>query len=252
MEGDGASPIGIIIHSISKIVPFVETISSWISISLISQIDCLTCVHWTYDRSLVQMDPLLCIVVGVCFVLILYLHFLLLPQYLVSALQSLFDCMYGDEVIYFFMKSGKRNTDTGNAYVSLTIDDSPTNSTMEILDVLKKYDVKCTFFIISSLVEGREKIMDRIIQEGHEIANHLKYDEASWKLSKDVFASQLLEWERNLEPWIKKQNDGFKRNNVHNKKWFRPGQGVFTSSMVETLKDNRYQLLYPLRYGSYK
>merc|ERR1711991_181952 len=150
-----------------------------------------------------------------------------MPQYLMSALQSLFDCIYGDGVIYFFMKFGKRNTDTGNAYVSLTIDDSPTDSTMDILDVLKKYDVKCTFFIISSLVEGREKVMDRIIQEGHEIANHLKYDEASWRLSKEVFASQLIEWERNLEPWIKKQNDGFKRNNVHKKKWFRPGQGVF-------------------------
>jgi peptidoglycan/xylan/chitin deacetylase (PgdA/CDA1 family) len=112
----------------------------------------------------------------------------------------------------------------------LTIDDSPTDFTEEILDVLKDHNVRATFFVISSLIEGRQDVMDRIIAEGHEIANHLKYDEPSWLLSTQVFESQLLEWEEIVKPWILTGQE------AHYCKWFRPGQGVLTSSMTAILK----------------
>jgi peptidoglycan/xylan/chitin deacetylase (PgdA/CDA1 family) len=169
-------------------------------------------------------------------ILVIYLHFYLMPQYLMCTLQSLFDCMFGEDIVYFYSKALKFNDLTGNKYVTLTIDDSPTESTNAILDTLKEYGVHATFFVISSLVEGRHEIMDRIVSEGHEIANHLKYDEASWLLPLETFESQLLEWEETLEPWITKQRQ-LRANQLNvEKKWFRPGQGVLTSSMTAILK----------------
>lgn len=55
----------------------------------------------------------------------------------------------------------------------LTFDDGPSNHTEQILDILSKYDVKATFFVIGEeLREDRKPVIDRIINEGHAIGLH--------------------------------------------------------------------------------
>ena len=55
----------------------------------------------------------------------------------------------------------------------LTFDDGPNKSvTPEILDILKKEDVKATFFVIGKHVEEYPEIIKREYEEGHYIANH--------------------------------------------------------------------------------
>lgn len=55
----------------------------------------------------------------------------------------------------------------------LTFDDGPSNHTEEILDILKKYDAKATFFVIGEeLSEERSKVLERIQKEGHAIGLH--------------------------------------------------------------------------------
>ena len=56
--------------------------------------------------------------------------------------------------------------------VALSFDDGPSKETEKILDILKKYNVKATFFICGKNIKGREKIIKRIVKEGHEIGNH--------------------------------------------------------------------------------
>ncbi|MHB1461765.1 MAG: polysaccharide deacetylase family protein [Armatimonadota bacterium] len=56
--------------------------------------------------------------------------------------------------------------------IFLTIDDGPSRVTPEVLDVLKKYNVKATFFVIGSQIKGNEAILRRAWAEGHAIANH--------------------------------------------------------------------------------
>ena len=57
-----------------------------------------------------------------------------------------------------------------NKTVYLTFDDGPTEWTTKIIDVLKRYDVKATFFITNP--EGREEIVKNIYKEGHKIGVH--------------------------------------------------------------------------------
>lgn len=57
----------------------------------------------------------------------------------------------------------------------LTFDDGPsTECTGEVLDILKKYDVKATFFVIGfdSSNESKKKLLKRIAAEGHTIGIH--------------------------------------------------------------------------------
>lgn len=64
--------------------------------------------------------------------------------------------------------------------VYLTFDDGPSSSTNEILDILKAYDVKATFFVVGKTDEASKEVYRRIVAEGHTLGMHSyshKYDE---------------------------------------------------------------------------
>ena len=57
--------------------------------------------------------------------------------------------------------------------VALSFDDGPDPDwTPKILDILKKYNVKGTFFMIGEVAEDYIGVMRRVYREGHEIGNH--------------------------------------------------------------------------------
>ncbi len=56
--------------------------------------------------------------------------------------------------------------------VALTFDDGPTNLTSAYLDVLARYDVRATFFVVGELGAMRRDLLARISEAGHELAGH--------------------------------------------------------------------------------
>lgn len=57
--------------------------------------------------------------------------------------------------------------------VSLTFDDGPhPEYTPKVLELLKVYNVKATFFCIGKHIESHPELFNRIIAEGHTIGNH--------------------------------------------------------------------------------
>lgn len=58
-----------------------------------------------------------------------------------------------------------------NGVIYLTFDDGPSGITPKILDILKKEDVKATFFVVN-YSQAYEGIVKRIIDEGHTIGLH--------------------------------------------------------------------------------
>ena len=66
-----------------------------------------------------------------------------------------------------------RHADTERKLIALTFDDGPHYKyTEEILDILKKYGVKATFFMIGANAEKHPHLARRVFSEGHEIGNH--------------------------------------------------------------------------------
>src|ERR1700744_6640165 len=59
-----------------------------------------------------------------------------------------------------------------NHVIALTFDDGPNAHTDEVLDVLKKYNVKATFFIVGDMAHKHPATLKRIADEGHLLANH--------------------------------------------------------------------------------
>ncbi|MGO0900532.1 polysaccharide deacetylase family protein [Clostridioides difficile] len=57
--------------------------------------------------------------------------------------------------------------------IALTFDDGPDEVfTPQVLDILKKNDVKATFFVVGEKVEYNKELLKRQYDEGHEIGNH--------------------------------------------------------------------------------
>ena len=77
--------------------------------------------------------------------------------------------------------------------VYLTFDDGPSENTRAILDVLKKYDVKATFFVTGQQALSHPERYREIAQEGHTLGMHSyshKYSEIYESV--DSFGEDLL------------------------------------------------------------
>ena len=63
--------------------------------------------------------------------------------------------------------------DNGNGkVVYLTFDDGPSPRTIEVLDILKKYDAKATFFVVGNSMSKYGYLLKRMVAEGHTVALH--------------------------------------------------------------------------------
>jgi peptidoglycan-N-acetylglucosamine deacetylase len=57
--------------------------------------------------------------------------------------------------------------------VALTFDDGPDDKyTNDVLQILKEFDIKATFFVIGKNIKTYPRFMEQIINEGHAIGNH--------------------------------------------------------------------------------
>ncbi len=76
--------------------------------------------------------------------------------------------------------------------IYLTFDDGPSRNTDRILDILKEYDVKATFFVVGKTDETSVAAYRRIVEEGHTLAMHsYSHKYAEVYASKESFIQDL-------------------------------------------------------------
>lgn len=76
--------------------------------------------------------------------------------------------------------------------IALTFDDGPCPGNSEqILDILRQYDVKATFFVCGQNVERSPEILRRIQAEGHTIGNHSYSHPFPYFRSRSFFAREV-------------------------------------------------------------
>src|SRR5215218_5772931 len=113
--------------------------------------------------------------------------------------------------------------------VALSFDDSPHPTlTPRILDVLAEHDAHATFFVIGEHVACNEEIVRRLVDEGHELGNHMMSDAASARLPAAEFERQLLQTHALL-------------SRFGPVRWFRPGHTWFNCRMLDQLHRHGYR-----------
>ncbi|NEW09839.1 polysaccharide deacetylase family protein [Paenibacillus sp. SYP-B3998] len=125
------------------------------------------------------------------------------------------------------------NVDTDHKLVALTFDDGPNpDYTPQILDVLKQYEAKATFFVLGKRVQMYPQIAIREVNEGHEIANHT-YDH---HFLKHVSPSKLKEE-------IEQTQDIIFDITEQTPHVFRPPGGFYDQSLIELAKQDRFTVV---------
>jgi peptidoglycan/xylan/chitin deacetylase (PgdA/CDA1 family) len=90
--------------------------------------------------------------------------------------------------------------------IALTFDDGPhPKYTPRLLDILKRYGVKATFFVVGRNVERYPDIAQRIAAEGHQIANHTMTHPNLVKLKRKKFDKEIKETNTIIEAYTGKK-----------------------------------------------
>jgi len=78
--------------------------------------------------------------------------------------------------------------------IYLTFDDGPHPvATPFVLDELKKYNAKATFFCIGKNVQEHADIYRRILDEGHRVGNHTNNHLNGWKVTDEAYFKNIRE-----------------------------------------------------------
>ncbi|WP_260478337.1 polysaccharide deacetylase family protein [Nonomuraea sp. WAC 01424] len=99
--------------------------------------------------------------------------------------------------------------------IALTFDDGPGKYAGTLLDTLKKYDAKATFFLEGQYVNSRPAFVKRMVAEGHEVGNHSYKHPDFTKIDAGVIRSE-----------IKKTQDAVKKASGVEPKLLRPPYGL--------------------------
>lgn len=113
--------------------------------------------------------------------------------------------------------------ETDRKKIYLTFDDGPSKNTSAILDILKKYDIKATFFVTGKTDETSKAAYRRIVEEGHTLGMHSyshAYDEIY--ASREAFMMDLM----------KLQNYLYEETGVVSKYYRFPGGSSNTISKI--------------------
>jgi peptidoglycan/xylan/chitin deacetylase (PgdA/CDA1 family) len=118
--------------------------------------------------------------------------------------------------------------------IALSFDDGPDLLiTPGVLDILKKHNVKASFFCIGKKIEGNEKLLQRIVDEGHVLGNH----SYSHSYLFDFFGSAKIKEELNKTNWLVEKITG---KQMH---YFRPPYGVTTPNIATAIKEANFSCI---------
>ena len=133
----------------------------------------------------------------------------------------------------FYLKA-IHNGSLDEAKVALTFDDGPDEeTTVGLLNILEKHQIKAAFFCIGSKIEKNELILKKISENGHLIGNH------SW--SHTFFFDFFLPGKMIRE--IKKTDTIIENISGIPVKLFRPPYGVTNPFLSKALKRTRHTVI---------
>ncbi len=117
--------------------------------------------------------------------------------------------------------------------IALTFDDGPTPYTAEILDLLKKFNRKATFFLIGRQVEKYPGLVQRMLAEGHTVGNHTYFH-----CGNTGFLNA-----RKMEAEIRAGNRAIQAVTSRNVKFYRPPFGVTNPSVRNAVQETGHTVM---------
>ncbi len=128
--------------------------------------------------------------------------------------------------------------------IYLTFDDGPTPKiTNWVLDTLKEYNAKATFFCIGNNIKKYPDIFQNILDDGHSIGNHTHNHVKGWKTKTKDYLRNIEEAQRVINGEI--PNNNFVTDHHHSliANLFRPPYGQITPKQGKKLIALGYKII---------
>ena len=110
--------------------------------------------------------------------------------------------------------------------IYLSFDDGPhPEVTSLVLDILKEYNAKATFFCIGKNVAAYPSVYQRIIDEGHAVGNHTYNHLNGWKTEDEEYLNDVYEAQKFIDSDL-----------------FRPPYGRISNFKIKLLSKLRYRM----------
>ncbi len=117
--------------------------------------------------------------------------------------------------------------------VYLTFDDGPTPEITEwVLEQLKTYNAKATFFCIGNNIVKHPEIFKRLLNEGHTIGNHTQNHVKGWETENNTYFGEVEKCDEVIS----------KQTNIDSK-LFRPPYGKIKPSQSNYLRKLGYKII---------
>ena len=132
--------------------------------------------------------------------------------------------------------------------IFLRFDDGPVPEiTPWVLDTLKKYDAKATFFCVGANIEKYPSVFQKIISEGHSIGNHTHNHLNGWKAKTKNYLENIALCNSAIKNYQSsvlgnRSNNHFLPINDQRSPLFRPPYGKLKRSQYSILK-SKYSLV---------
>jgi peptidoglycan-N-acetylglucosamine deacetylase len=120
---------------------------------------------------------------------------------------------------------------TSDRKIFLTFDDGPVPGPTEfVLETLKKYNAKATFFCIGDNVRKHPMVLKKVVADGHAIGNHTFHHMPGWENSTTDYLNDTQKCEAQLE------EAGYK-SSLAGKPYFRPPYGKIKRAQIRALSN---------------
>ena len=129
---------------------------------------------------------------------------------------------------------------SGDKVAYLTFDDGPIPEvTPKVLDILARYDVKATFFMVGENIDKHPEVFRQVVEAGHSIGNHTYNHLKGWDYSLKDYLENVQKWEETA----KNKSSIFNlQSSIFN--LFRPPYGKATFRQRKALHRLGYQIIY--------
>lgn len=96
-----------------------------------------------------------------------------------------------EDTVDNYFSSYQSNIDKKKKMIALTFDDGPNYNTNRVLNILSKYHIKATFFILGTNISGHETIIKKMKELNMEIGNHMYSHKLLTKLKNNEIEEEI-------------------------------------------------------------
>lgn len=147
-------------------------------------------------------------------------------------------------LIQYLFKGFTWRKQVSDKVIYLTFDDGPIPEVTEwVLDILQEYKAKATFFCVGDNINKHPQVFEKVILNGHKVANHTYNHLQGLSSKNDIYFSNINRCQQSVKEYNVGKESG--------KPLFRPPHGRLKFSQASFLREHYEIVMWDVLSGDF-